>query len=382
MEKESNTVRRVNPGNHVERSTRAVINLKAISHNIAEIRKRIGRRRDLMAVVKADGYGHGAVEVSLAALGSGATCLGVALPEEGLQLRDAGVDVPVLVLGLIPPEEAYKVIDSGLEQAISTWELAEALDQEAGKASIRVNVHIKVDTGMGRIGLSPRDAMEFVRKIGCFKNLNIQGVFSHFPSADETNKNFTKRQIETFSDLVKEIEGSGFKIAKKHMANSAAVLDLPESYFDLVRPGIMTYGLYPSGEVSRSIKLKPAMTLKTNVIYVKPVSSGTPVSYGRTYRTKREAVVATLPVGYADGYSRLLSNQGSVFIKGRRAPLIGRVCMDMCMIDVSEIGDVRIGDEVVLFGENPHVDEIADKTGTINYEVVCAVGKRVPRIYV
>jgi len=381
MDKNTGNVRRVKPRNRVERATRAIVDLNAISHNIAEIRKRIGNRRDLMAVVKADGYGHGAVEVSLAALRSGATCLGVALPEEGRQLRDNGVEVPVLVMGLIQPEEAYKTIDSGLEQAISTVELAEALDQEAGKASTHLKVHIKVDTGMGRIGVLPEDALELTRKVSRFKNLDLEGMFSHFPSADESDKTFTKRQIEVFNDLVKVIEDAGFKIAKRHMANSAAILDLPESYFDLVRPGIMMYGLYPSKEVSRSIKLKPAMSLKTHVTYVKSVPAGTPISYGRTFCVERNAVIATLPVGYGDGYNRLLSNQGSVFIRGRRAPLIGRVCMDMCMIDVSEIGDVRIGDEVVLFGENPPVDEIADKIGTINYEVVCAVGKRVPRIY-
>lgn len=335
-----------------------------------------------MAVVKADGYGHGAVEVSLAALSSGATCLGVALPEEGLQLRDAGVDVPVLVLGLIQPEEAYKTIDSGLEQAVSTVELADALDQEARKASTHIKVHIKVDTGMGRIGVSPQDALELVRTISRFKNLDLTGIFSHFPSADETDKTFTKRQIEIFNDLVQGIEDAGFRIPKRHMANSAAILDLPESYLDLVRPGIMIYGLYPSMEVSRSIKLKPAMTLKTDVIYVKSVPAGTPISYGRTFCVDRKAVVATLPVGYADGYYRSLSNQGSVLIRGRQVPLIGRVCMDMCMIDVTGIKDVRPGEEVVLFGENPPVDEIARKIGTINYEVVCAVGKRVPRIYV
>ena len=382
MDKQTGNVRQVNPRNRVERPTRAVIDLKAISHNIAEIRKKIGSRRDLMAVVKADGYGHGAVEVSLAALSSGATCLGVALPEEGLQLRDAGVDVPVLVLGLIQPKEAYKTIDSGLEQAVSTMELADALDQEARKASTHIKMHIKVDTGMGRIGVSPQDALELVRTISRFKNLDLTGIFSHFPSADETDKTFTKRQIEIFNDLVQGIEDAGFRIPKRHMANSAAILDLPESYLDLVRPGIMIYGLYPSMEVSRSIKLKPAMTLKTDVIYVKSVPAGTPISYGRTFCVDRKAVVATLPVGYADGYYRLLSNQGSVLIRGRRVPLIGRVCMDMCMIDVTGIKDVRPGEEVVLFGENPPVDEIARKIGTINYEVVCAVGKRVPRIYV
>jgi alanine racemase len=366
---------------NVQRSTLALIDLRAISHNIAEIRKRIGKERDLMAVVKADGYGHGAVEVSVSALGSGANCLGVALPEEGEQVRKAGIVAPILVLGLIQPGEAYKVIDSGLEQAVCTLELAQALDQEAGKASVKVNVHVKVDTGMGRIGVAPHDALEFVRKLSRFKNLRVTGIFSHFPSADEADKAFTRSQIETFDQIVRQIGDAGLKIPKRHIANSAAILDLPESYFDLVRPGIMIYGLYPSTAVSRSIKLKPAMTLKTKIIYVKKVPAGTPISYGRTFYTERDSVVATLPVGYADGYYRLLSNQGSVQLRGQRVPLTGRVCMDMCMIDVSGIKDVRPGEEVVLFGDDPTVDEIAGKIGTINYEVVCAVGKRVPRIY-
>ena len=335
-----------------------------------------------MAVVKADGYGHGAVEVSFSALRSGANCLGVALPEEGLQLRDAGVDVPILVLGLIQPEEAYKTVGSELEQAISTIELAEALDQEARNASTHIKVHLKVDTGMGRIGVSPQDALELTRKVSRLKNLKLTGIFCHFSSADKSDKTFTKRQIRIFNDLVQEIEAAGFRIPKKHMANSAAILDLPESYLALVRPGIMIYGLYPSREVNRSIKLKPAMTLKTNVIYVKSVPAGTSISYGRTFYAREKTVVATLPVGYADGYSRLLSNQSSVLIRGRHAPLIGRVCMDMCMIDVSHIENVQTGEEVIIFGQEPSADDIADKIGTINYEVVCAVGKRVPKVYI
>ncbi len=382
MDKEANTVVKAEPRNSARRPTRAVIDLGAISHNIAEIRKEIGATRDLMAVVKADGYGHGAVEVSRAALRSGATCLGVALPEEGQQLRDAGIDVPIVVLGLIQPGEAYKTVDSGLEQAISTVELAEALDQEATKASTRIRVHIKVDTGMGRIGVSPQDAPDLARKVSRFKNLVLEGIFSHFPSADETDKTFTKRQIKIFCDLCNQIADAGLRVPKRHLANSAAILDLPESYLDLVRPGIMIYGLYPSPEVSRSIKLIPAMTLRTDVGYVKSVPAGTPISYGRTFYTDRRAVIATLPVGYADGYSRLLSNRGYVLIKGRRAPLIGRVCMDMCMIDVSGIGNVQAGEEAILFGQEPSADEIAGRIGTINYEVVCAVGKRVPRVYI
>jgi alanine racemase len=365
-----------------QRSTKAIVDLRAIGNNIAQIRKRIGEKRDIMAVVKADGYGHGAVEVSLSALENGANCLGVALPEEGEQLRKAGINAPITVLGLIQPEEAYKVVDLDLEQAVCSLEVAEALNQIASNVGIQINVHIKVDTGMGRVGLLPEDAFAFVRRMGRFKSLKMKGIFTHFSCADELDKAFAKKQIEIFDGLVREIEASEVKIPKKHMANSAAILDLPESYYDLVRPGIMIYGLYPSDEVSHSVELKPAMTFMTKVIFVKWVPPGCPISYGRTYTTQKETMVATLPVGYADGYSRLLSSRGEVLIKGHRVALIGRVCMDMCMVDVSEVKNVQPGDEVILFGKDLPVDEIAKRIGTINYEVVCAVGKRVPRVYV
>ncbi len=335
-----------------------------------------------MAVVKADGYGHGSVEVSRIALESGADCLGVALPEEGEHLRKAGFDVPIVVLGLIQPNEAYKAVHSSLDQTVCSPELAEALDQEARKASVRINVHIKVDTGMGRIGVNPRDVSAFVRRIQRLKNLRVMGIFSHFASADKADKTFSEKQMETFNQVIREMQLTGIEIPQKHMANSAAVLDLPESYYDLVRPGIIIYGLYPSAEVSRNIKLKPAMTLRTKISYTKTVPPDTPISYGQTFVTDKKTTVATLPVGYGDGYSSLLSGRGEVLINGCRAPLIGRVCMDMCMVDVSRLEDVKAGDDVILFGQEPSVDEIAATIGTINYEVLCALGKRVPRIYV
>jgi len=367
---------------HVERATKAVINLGAISHNVAAIRKRIGNKRGLMAVVKADGYGHGAVEVSRVALRSGADSLGVALPEEGQLLREAGIEAPILVLGLIQPEEAYKVVNFRLAQTVTSIELLRALDQEGHKASTEVKVHVKVDTGMGRIGVKPEEAVSFIRKVKSFKSLNLEGLFSHFSSADEKDKASSQRQLQLFDQVIHEVQLAGIELPKKHIANSAAVLDLPESYYDMVRPGIMVYGLYPSREVSHSIELKPAMTLKTRVSAVKVVPPGTPISYGRTFITKKKTMVATLPVGYADGYRRLLSNRGVVLIKRCRAPLIGRVCMDTCMVDVSDVEDVQPGDEVILFGEEISVDEVAASIGTIVNEVVCAVGERVPRLYV
>lgn len=365
-----------------ERATRAIIDLGAISHNVAAIRKKIGSQRGLMAVVKADGYGHGAVEVSRTALRNGADSLAVALPEEGQHLREAGIEAPILVLGLIQPEEAWKVVDSRLDQTVSSIALLEALDREAGSASTQVNVHIKVETGLGRIGVEPHEVVLFLRRARSYRNLKVAGLFSHFSAADERDKTFSQHQLQLFEQTIREIRHAGIELPQRHMANSAATLDLPESYYDLVRPGLIIYGLYPSTEVSHSIEVKPAMTLKTKVCYLKTVPQGTPISYGRTFVTQKQTRVATLPLGYGDGYKRALANKGEVLIKGRRAPVIGRICMDMCMIDVSDVPDVQAGDEAIVFGQEPTADELAAKIGTINYEVVTTVGKRVPRVYV
>ncbi|MCP4576612.1 MAG: alanine racemase [Deltaproteobacteria bacterium] len=366
----------------MERATRAIIDLNAIASNVAAVRNIIGPGRDLMAIVKADAYGHGAFEVSRTALNSGATCLGVALPEEGENLRSHGIDVPLLVLGLIHPDEVFKVVRARLEQTLCTLETAEALDQAARASSQKINVHIKVDTGMGRIGISPNDALDFLRRIRRFKNLHLKGIFSHLPCADEPDSPFTRSQITLFRDMLREIEASGIRIPQKHLANSAGILNFPESYFDLVRPGIMIYGLHPSPHMGHGVALKPAMTLKTKIAFVKQLPPGTPISYGHTFSCPREMLVATLPIGYGDGYNRGLSNGGYAMIRNVPAPLIGRVCMDMCMFDVTDIKDVQPGDEAVLFGNTPTVDELAHQLDTINYEIVCSIGKRVPRIYV
>lgn len=365
----------------MERATRAIIDLNAIASNVGMVRNIIGPGRDLMAIVKADAYGHGALEVSRTALNNGATCLGVALPEEGETLRTHGIHVPILVLGLIHPGEVFKVVQARLEQTLCTLETAEALDQAARASSMTIDVHIKVDTGMGRIGIHPHDVLDFLHRINRFKNLHLKGIFSHLPCADEQDKSFTRDQIRLFRDLLREIEASGIKIPQKHLANSAGVLNFPESYFDLVRPGIMLYGLRPSPHMAHSVVLKPVMTLKTNIAYVKQVTPGTPISYGHTFRSHRQMVVATLPVGYGDGYFRGLSNRGYAMIRNIHAPLVGRVCMDMCMFDVTGIQGVQRGDNAVLFGEKPTADELALQLDTINYEIVCSVGKRVPRIF-
>lgn len=365
-----------------ERATRAIIDLGAISHNVAAIRRKIGDQKGLMAVVKADGYGHGAVEVSRTALRSGADSLAVAIPEEAQQLREAGIEAPILVLGLIQPDEAWKVVNSRSDQTVSSIALLEALDWEAGKASTQVNVHVKVETGLGRIGLEPHDAAAFLRRARTYRNLKVAGLFSHFSAADERDKTFSRHQLQLFEEAMREIEHAGIELPQRHMANSAATLDLPESYYDVVRPGLIIYGLYPSAEVSHSIDVKPAMTLKTRICYLKTVPPGTPISYGRTFVTRKQTRVATLPLGYGDGYRRALANKGEVLVRGRRVPVMGRICMDMCMIDVSDMPDVQAGDEAIVFGGGLPAEEVAAKIGTINYEVVTTVGKRVPRVYV
>lgn len=362
------------------RVTRALVDIGAITHNISGIRNRIGPDKRLLAVVKADAYGHGALQVSRAALDCGADCLAVAIPEEGSDLRDRGVDCPILVFGLIQPDEAWKPVTSGLEQTVCSVELLDALDQESRKHSLNTGVHIKVDTGMGRIGLAPEDLVDFARRVTSCANVHLKGVYSHFSCADELDKSFSYTQIRRFEEVLQALQAADIPVPLRHMANSAAVLDLPEAHFDMVRPGIMIYGLYPSPEVSHSVHLRPAMSFVTRICQVKTVPPGTPVGYGRTFVTNRHTTIATIPVGYADGYHRNLSNKAHVLAAGKRVPLLGRVAMDMCMIDVSSIPGVQPGDDVVLFGPELPVEELASIIGTINYEVVTGIGKRVPRV--
>jgi len=371
------------------RPTRVEIDLNAIAHNIQAIRRKVGGGVKIMAVVKADGYGHGATEVAKVALQSGAEWLGVAIPEEGIELRSSGIEAPILVLGLTPPHEVREIITHDLSQTVSTTELAEALSTEAQQLGKVAKVHVKVDTGMSRIGVPPEDAVNFVKQLSQLKAVEIEGIFTHFSVSDSIDdskdRKFTESQIGKFKQVIARLEDNEIQIPIKHAANSAGVLNFPSSYFDMVRPGIMMYGLYYSREAAVAENLQPAMSFKTAIIHLKTVPPETSISYGRTFITEKESIIATLPVGYADGYNRLLSNKGEVLVKGRRAPIVGRVCMDMTMIDVSHLPEVKMGDEVVLFGQQGDaeipMDEIADKTNTIINEVACSIGKRVPRVY-
>jgi len=366
----------------LRRPTHAIVDLSAIASNVSDIRDRIGPDRRLMAVVKADAYGHGSIQVARTALENGADCLGVAIPEEGLALRQAGIDAPILVFGFIQPEEADKIVAARLEQSVGSIELLDALN-DAGKAGgDPVRVHLKIDTGMGRLGVPPHQALTSAREIVKRKHLRLAGVFSHFCTADCADKTYTRLQMERFDSALHDIETAGIDPGLRHIANSAGVLAHPNSYYDMVRPGIMIYGLYPSRDVERTVRLQPAMHFVTRISALKTAPAGSSISYGRTYITRNGATkIATLPVGYADGFSRLLSNNAVVTIRGQSAPIVGTVCMDMCMADVSAIDVARVGDEVVLFGDGPSADDIARRSGTINYEVTCRVSKRVPRIY-
>jgi alanine racemase len=369
----------------VMRDTRAVIDLSAVADSIRGIRGLVGGGVEIMAVVKADGYGHGAVRVARTALANGATRLGVAYVQEAVELREADVRAPILVLGVAPPEAVEPVLKYDLVQSVCDTETPSALSARAS-ADRPARVHVKVDTGMGRIGVMPEDTLDYIAFLHKLPHIIIEGIFTHFPKSDEADPSFTNRQIETFTGLLGELSSQGIEIPVRHMANSGGVLAFRASYLNLVRPGIMLYGLYPSKEVAHTIALRPAMALVTKIRFLKRVPAGTPISYGGTYVTKSETAVATLPVGYADGYRRLLSNQYDVLVRGMRAPVVGRVCMDMTMIDVTHVKGAQVGDEVVLMGrqgdQEISIDDMAERLSTINYEITCLVGKRVPRVYV
>ncbi|MFC1489312.1 alanine racemase [Thermodesulfobacteriota bacterium] len=377
----------------------AEVDLKAIAHNVRELRRIVNPDARLMAVVKANAYGHGVVPVTQQALESGAEVLGVARLNEGIALRKAGFGEPVLIFGFTPPAVADKLIEFDMTQSVWSYQAAEAYSATAVTAKKPIKIHLKIDTGMGRLGLLPdcrrkptsdaysaADAINEVKAIASLPGLELEGIYTHFATADALDKSYAKEQFEIYLDFLNKLRQTGLEIPVKHAANSGAIIDMPETHLDMVRAGISLYGLYPSDEVDkRRIALHPAMTLKARVVHLKNVPSGFKISYGCTYETKSPTTIASVPVGYADGYSRLLSSQGHMLVRGRRAPIVGRVCMDQTMLDVGHIPDVSIEDEVVVFGrqgdEAITVDEIASILNTINYEIVSALTDRVPRVY-
>ena len=366
------------------RPTVGEVDLGALEFNYRQIKKRIPEDVKLLAVVKADAYGHGAIPVSLRLEKLGVEYLGVAIPEEGVELRKGGVKTPILVLGGIFGEEVDQIFRFRLTPVIFGKESLKILSREAERRRRKVKVHLKVDTGMGRLGVPLNLWPDFLREVRRFPKIETEGILSHFSMTDE-EKGFTQDQWRAFQGAVAIAQKLGISSQYLHMASSATLTAFPGYSAKLVRPGIMLYGSYPSPTFRSLIPLKPVMTLKTRIHFLKSVPPGTRISYGGTFKAKRESLIATLPIGYADGYSRHLSNLGEVLIHGKRAPVVGKVCMDFIMVDVTDIPCVSAGDEVVLMGrqgkEQITPEEIAEKINSISYEVLCLIGKRVPRIY-
>ncbi len=367
-----------------ERPTVAHVNLEALSHNYAEV-VRHAEGRNILAVVKAGAYGHGAIPVSQRLLHLGAHMLGVAMVEEAREIRSSGIHAPILVMGTVFPEQAEAVIELKLIPVVFTMSFAQALSAVAGTLKMKVPVHIKIDTGMGRIGIPPEDAADFITAIGKLPGIDVQGLMTHFADADLCDKEYASKQINRFELLISQLSAQGMTIPVRHAANSAAILDYRRALFTMVRPGLMLYGYNPLEGKDEKTYLKPVLSLVTRIAFLKKVSSGVPISYGRTFVTKRESLIATLPIGYADGYNRRLSNAGEAIVRGVRVPVVGRVCMDMCMIDVTDVPGISEGDPVALIGSQANeritADDIAKKTGTIAYEVLCGISSRVPRVY-
>lgn len=369
---------------HKYRPTWAEVNLASIAHNIRVFRRHIPQTTRVMAVVKADGYGHGAVEVARAALAAGAEWLAVALVEEGILLRQAGLAAPILILGYLPPESLSAVIQYHLTPGIVDLTTLELMEDEALRQRRKVGVHVKLDTGMGRLGPRDNAGLELARRVLESNQLELDGIYTHFAAADEEDKSFTLIQLDIFKSIVETIKKDRPQVIA-HCSNSAAAIEMPETQFDMVRIGISLYGMYPSAQVKTLLDLRPAMTLYTSISFVKDVPQGTPISYGRAFVTSRSSRIATLPLGYADGYMRVLSGKPHVLIQGRRIRQVGRICMDYCMVDVTDLPKVGPGEPVVIFGSQGNeqilADELAALAGTINYEIVCAVSARVPRYY-
>ncbi len=365
--------------------TWAEIDLDAIVENARTLKARAGARAELMVAVKANGYGHGAVPVSRAALEGGATRLAVHRVEEGIELRQAGIGAPILVMGYTLPAQSKQVVQWDLTPTVNSQPQAEGLSAAAVALGKQVPVHVKVDTGMGRYGLLPEEVVDFWRYLNGLPGLVLEGLYTHFATADAADKRTTRQQFETFKKVIAALEEAGFTIPLKHAANSAATIELPEMALDMVRCGIALYGLRPSDEVEPAVPLRPALALKSRVVRIRTLPAGHGISYGHTYVTSRPTRVALVPVGYGDGYHRLLSNRGAVLIHGQRAPIVGRVCMDQFVVDVSHIPDVRPHDEVVLIGrqgeEEITAEEVARWAQTINYEVTTGLLPRVTRVY-
>ncbi len=370
------------------------INLDVIHNNIKAIRGYVNPSAKVLGVVKADAYGHGYLEVAKTLLNGGADALGVAFLDEAIQIRRCGIDCPILILGNSRTEDADTLILNDVMPACYEYSFAKVLSDAACNLNKKAKIHIKVDTGMGRVGFRYTDdkndrekSVTEILKIASLPGIEVDGIFTHFAVADEDDDEYTNIQFERFCRICEELEKNGLKIPVKHCANSAALIRFPHMHMDMVRAGIILYGLKPSSFVNCDfLDVHPAMTFKAKTTNIKTVEKGSSISYGRKYISDTERKIATIPVGYADGYSRTLSNKAQVIVNGELCNIVGNICMDQCMIDVTNVNNISIGDEVILFGKGDEaelpVESLAEKMGTINYEILCMVGKRIPRVYI
>ncbi|ONI41629.1 alanine racemase [Candidatus Epulonipiscium fishelsonii] len=366
----------------------AEIDTQAIRHNYRQIRNIISNKVEIIGIVKADGYGHGAIEVAKILQEEGVNRLAVAISKEAEELRQAGINLPILVLGYTPKDEIERLVINNLTQTVFSYDIANYINAQAQKFNKKVNIHVKIDTGMGRIGFLPNShSIEEIKKISQLPYLNLEGMFTHFSTADEEDTTYVKEQWSIFKGFLNELKNFGLEIPLLHASNSAAIIAHRYTHLDIIRPGLILYGHYPSEHLNNGlINLKPAMCLKTQVVHIKELHKGSFIGYGKNYKVEKPMNIATIPIGYADGYSRKLANKGYVLINGEYANIVGNICMDQFMVDVTNIKNVKLGDEVVIFGKqgnrNISVEEIATLTDTINYEIICMIGKRVPRQYI
>ncbi|NQX66718.1 alanine racemase [Paenibacillus alba] len=368
------------------RPTWVEISLDALRSNIEGFQKVLPTGMKQMAVVKADAYGHGAVEVSKEVIAAGVAYLGVAFFDEALELRNAGITAPILVLGYTPPEGVERARELDVTIAVYSRDVLKELQAQQNQKKLKI--HIKLDTGMGRLGLhTEADAIPFIEEALTLPNVQVEGLFTHYANADEVDKTYTLEQYRRFERIVSYFTDKGVEFPFIHAGNSAAAIDLPGLTYSMVRLGISMYGLYPSEDVDQAkIALKPVLSLKTGIVHLKTLPPGSGVSYGTIYHTEGDEQIGTLPIGYADGFSRMLSGKAEVLVRGKRVPVVGRICMDQCMINVTDVPDVKALDEVVLIGEQEGdritVEDVARQLGTINYEVICMISHRVARVYV
>jgi alanine racemase len=356
------------------------VDLNAIEYNLKAIKSMVGSGTKILAIVKADAYGHGAVKVSQTLEQNGIDMLGVAFPGEGIELRKNNINIPILVLNPVLSEQIEDVVKYSLRVTVNSLDIANEISIIAKRYHRNIRIHVEIDTGMGGAGVCPDKALPFVKALLLIGNLEIEGVFTHFNSSEEKDKSFTYEQNKKFKEVIKQLESEKIIIPLIHAANSAAILDIPDSYFNMVRPGLILYGIFPSNYVSRNVDLKQVMSFKTKIINLKQLEPGSVIGYGRTFEILQQTTVATIPVGYKDGFNRGFSSLGEVLVNGIRVPIIGRICMDRCFIDVTNLPDVEIGNEVILLGnqgnETISIESAAKLIGTIPYEVVCNVGTK------